>query len=105
MPKYELIFGMDLSIVIVIFGSSIPTTHDIYRENGSTVKNISVSNPLIKLFNYDICSGIKDSNSTETTQDIVPCETDLNALLYNRAAASSLNTLLHIHSTKCEFYV
>ena len=69
------------------------------------MKNISVSNLLIKLFNYDICSGIKDSNSTETTQDIVPCETDLNALLYNRAAASSLNTLLHIHSTKCEFYV
>ena len=78
-PKCKLIFGRDLSFVIVIFGCSIPTTHDIYRQIGNTVKNISVSNLLIKLFNYDICSGIKDSNSTEITQHIVPCETDANA--------------------------
>ena len=76
MPKYELIFGRDLSFVIVIFDCSIPTTHDIYiyRQNGNTLKNISVSNLLIKLFNYDICSGINDSNWTETTQHIVLCD-------------------------------
>ena len=103
MPKYELLFGKDLSFVIVIFGCSIPTTHEIYGQNGNIVKNISVSNLLIKLFNYDICSGIKDYNSNETTQHIVPCETDPNALLQNRTAASNLNTLLYIPSTKCKF--
>ena len=104
MPKYELIFGKDLRFVIVIFGCSIPTTHDIYRENRNTVKNISVSNLLIKLLDYDICSGIKDYNSNETTRHIVPCETDPNPLLQNRTAASNLNTLLYIFSTKCEFF-
>ena len=58
---------------------------------------------LIKLLDYDICSGIKDYNSNETTQQIVPCETDRNALLQNRTAASNLDTLLYIRSTKCEF--
>ena len=103
MAKYELLFVKDLSFVIVIFGCSIPTTHEIYRQNGNTMKNILVSNLLIKLFNYDICSGIKDYNSNETTQHIVPCKTDPNALLQNRTAASNLNTLLYIRSTKCEF--
>ena len=103
MPKYELIFGKDLRFVIVIFGCYIPTTHDIYKQKRYTVKNISVSNLLVKLFDYDICSGIKDYNSNETTQHIVPCETDPNALLQNRTAASNLNTLLYIRSTKCEF--
>ena len=46
---------------------------------------------------------MKDSNSTETTHHIVPCETDVNALLHNRAAASNFNTLLYIRSFKCEF--
>ena len=96
-------FGKDLSFAIVIFGCSIPTTHDIYRQNGNTVKNISVSNLLIKLFDYDICSGLKDYISTETTQHLVSCETDPKALLQNRTAASNLNTLLYIRSTKCEF--
>ena len=42
-PKYELIFGKDLSFVIVIFGCCIPTTHDIYRQNGNSVKkNFSI---------------------------------------------------------------
>ena len=91
-PKYELIFGKDLSFVIVIFGCSIPTTHNIYRQNGNSVKKISVSNLLIKLFNYVICSGIRDCNSNDTTQHIVPCETHPNALLQNRTAASNLNT-------------
>ena len=72
MPKYELIFGKDLRFVIVIFGCSIPTTHDIYKQKRYTVKNISVSNLLVKLFDYDICSGIKDCNSNETTKHIVP---------------------------------
>ena len=103
MPKYELLFGKDLSFVIVIFDCSIPTTHEIYRKNGNDVKNVSVSNLLIKLFNYDICSGIKDYNSDETTQHIVPCKTDPNALLQNRRAVINLNTLLYICSTKCEF--
>ena len=66
-------------------------------------KNISVSNLLIKLSNYDICSGMKDSNSTETAQHIVPCEAEPSALIHNRAAASNLSTLLYIHSSKCEF--
>ena len=99
-PRYELLFGKDLSFVIVIFGCSIPTIHEIYIQNGNTVKSISVSN-LIKLFDYDICSGIKDYNSNETIQHIVPCETDPNALLPNRTAASNLDTLLYICSTKC----
>ena len=30
MPKYELIFGKDLIFVIVLFGCSIPTSHDVY---------------------------------------------------------------------------
>ena len=103
-PKYELLFGEDLSFVIVIFGCSIPTNHEIYRQNGNTVKNISVSNYLlIQLFDYDTCSGIKDYNSNETTQHIVPCETDPNALLQNRTAASNLNTFVYIRSTRCEF--
>ena len=102
-PRYELLFGKDLSFVIVIFGCSIPTTHEIYGQNGNIVKNISVPNLLIKLFNYDICSGIKDYNSNETTQHIAPCETDPNALLQNRTATSNLNILLYIPSTKCEF--
>ena len=102
-PKYELLFGKDLSFVIVIFGCSIPTTHQIYRQNGNTVRNISVSNLLIKLFDYDICSGIIDYNSNRTTQHIVPCETNPNALLQHRTAVSNLNTLSYIRSTKCEF--
>ena len=56
------------------------------------MKNISVSNLLIKLFNYDICSEIKDHNSNETTQHIVSCEKDPNAPLQNRTATSNLNT-------------
>ena len=55
------------------------------------------------MFYYDICSGIKDYNSNETTQHIVPCETDPNALLQNRTAATNLSTLLYIRTTKCEF--
>ena len=81
------LFLVGISALSYSSGCSIPTTHDIYRQNGNTVKNISVSNLLIKLFNYDICSGIKDSNSTETTQHNVPCEADANTLLHNRAAA------------------
>ena len=46
---------------------------------------------------------LKDYNSNETTQHIVFCETDPNALFQNRTAASNLNTLLYIRSTKCEF--
>ena len=70
------------------------------------MKNISVSNLLIKLFNYNICSGIKDSNSTETTQHIVVCETDTNELLHYRAAASNLNTLYYIFvAPSVSFYV
>ena len=88
---------------IAAFGCSIPTTHEIYRQNGNTVKNISVSNLSINLLNYDICSGIKDYNSNETTQHIVPCKTYPNAFLQNRTAASNLNTFLYICSTKCEF--
>ena len=68
------------------------------------MKNISVSNLLIQLFDYDdICSGIKDYNSNETTQHIVPCETDPNALFQNRTAAHNLNTFVYIRSNKCEF--
>ena len=74
----------------------------MYRHNGNTLKNISVSNLLVKLFNYDIRSGVKDSNSTGIIQHIVPCEIDANSLLHNRAA-SNLNTLLYIRSPKCEF--
>ena len=37
------------------------------------------------------------------TQHIVPCETDPNELHQNGTAASNLNTLLYIRSTKCEF--
>ena len=102
-PKYKLIFGKDFSFVTVIFGCSIPITHDLYRQNGNTVKNILVSNLLIRLFYYDICSGIKDWNSTETTQHFVLCETDPNVLLPNSTAASNLNTLLYIRSTKRDF--
>ena len=40
------------------------------------MKNISVSTLLVKLFNYDIFSEMKDSDSTETIQHTVPCETD-----------------------------
>ena len=106
MPKYELLFGKDLSFVIVIFGCSISTTHEIYRQNGNTVKNISVSNLLIQLFHYDICSGINDYNSNETTQHIVPCEADPNALLQNRTAASNLNTFVYIFvAPSVSFYV
>ena len=46
---------------------------------------------------------MKDSNSTETTRHIVPCEPDANALLHNRAAGSNFNTLSYIHSSWCEF--
>ena len=46
---------------------------------------------------------IKDCNSTEAIQYIVPCETDPNGLLQKRTAASNLNTLLYIRITKCEF--
>ena len=45
---------------------------------------------------------MKDSNSTETTQYIVPCEKDSNSLFHNMAA-SNLNTLLYICSPKCDF--
>ena len=37
-PKYEFVFCKDLSFVIVIFGCNIPATHDIYRQNGNTVR-------------------------------------------------------------------
>ena len=57
-----------------------------------------------KLFNYDIYSGMKDSNSTETTQHIVPCEKDSNSL-FHTMAASNLNTLLYICSPKCDFFL
>ena len=46
---------------------------------------------------------IKDCNSIEAIQYIVPCETDPNGLLQKRTAASNLNTLLYIRITKCEF--
>ena len=41
LPKYELIFGIDLSFFIVIFGCSILTTH-MYKQNGNTEKHFSV---------------------------------------------------------------
>ena len=66
------------------------------------MKNISVSTLLVKLFNYDIFSEMKDSDSTETIQHTVPCETDANLILQNKAA-SNLNTLSYNCSTRCEF--
>ena len=41
-PKYEFVFSKDLSFAKVIFAFSISITHDIYRQNGNIVKNISV---------------------------------------------------------------
>ena len=35
--KYKVIFGKDLSFVIDILGSSIPTTHDIYIDRMETL--------------------------------------------------------------------
>lgn len=41
-PKYEFVFSKDLSFAKVILAFSISITHDIYRQNGNIVKNISV---------------------------------------------------------------
>ena len=47
-PKYEFVFSKDLSFAKVVLAFSISVTHDIYRQNGNIVKNISLWNLLVK---------------------------------------------------------
>lgn len=58
LPKYEIFINESLYFTIRFYGWMLPDDHELYIEVDRTLKNITVSNLIIKIQSYGLCNGI-----------------------------------------------
>ena len=97
-PKLKFLFQKDASYTCAVFGWLLPESH-IYTKFHGSIENVTVSEMLGFIANYDLCNGldIKQLCYPDSVMNhVIPCELDLNL------PSSSLSAPQNIKEVKRE---
>ena len=71
-PKFEIIIEENFHFTCVVYGWVLASNHSVYDGNYRSLKNITVSELVQKLTNYQICEGLS-KQTPETLHHVIPC--------------------------------
>ena len=76
-PKFEIVIDNCLGFSIAMFSWLLPETHKIYKDNKRSVKNITVSELIQAIEEYEVCCGVSEKAlNANLINHIIPCKID-----------------------------
>ena len=72
-PVYEIFVDESLAFTVRVFMWLLPDDHDLYVTHKRSMRNVTLSNLISVLENYNICTGITNKSVTRTGCFIKHC--------------------------------